>query len=244
MNDWFKEWFSSDEYLELYKHRDGKDASKIIELILSSVNIPENARVLDSACGAGRHSIYLAERGFNVVGFDLSENLLKIAKENSAAKGLSIDYVRGDKRNIYFKEKFNLIVNLFTSFGYFESDKENFSFINNSQNFLLKESYFVIDYFNKNYLIENIESETTRNNGGKTLIEKRFIENDRVIKEIIIKEKNSSRKFVESVKLYEYQTIVEYLKKIGYNIIFMYGDYVGSSFDPNKSERLILICQK
>ncbi|MGD8781508.1 MAG: methyltransferase domain-containing protein [Ignavibacteria bacterium] len=244
MNNWYKEWFASDEYLELYKHRDGKDASKIIELILASISIPPNALILDSACGAGRHSIYLAERGYNVVGFDLSENLLNVARANSIEKKLLINYVRGDKRNIYFKRKFNLIVNLFTSFGYFQSDKENFAFINNSLNFLLDGSFFVIDYFNKNYLVENIVSETKRNRNGKTLIEKRFIENDRVIKEIIIKGKKSSRKFVESVKLYKYSIIVEHLQKIGYKINCIYGDYEGNSFEKNKSERLILICQK
>ncbi len=244
MNEWYKEWFSSDEYLELYKHRDGKDASKIIELILTSVEIPQSALILDSACGAGRHSIYLAERGYNVIGFDLSKNLLNIAKTNSTERGLSINYVIGDKRNIYFKKKFNLIVNLFTSFGYFLTDEENFSFIDNSHNFLLDNSFFVIDYFNKNYLVENIVSETMRNKDGKTLIEKRVIENDRIIKEIIINEKNSSRKFVESVKLYNYETIVEHLRNIGYKINFIYGDYDGNSFDENKSERLILVCQK
>lgn len=244
MNNWYKEWFSSDEYLELYKHRDGKDASKIIELILSSVNIPQNALILDSACGAGRHSIYLAERGYNVVGFDLSENLLNIAKANSSDRGLEISYVRGDKRNIYFKQKFNLIVNLFTSFGYFQSDKENFSFIDNSINFLLHSSFFVIDYFNKNYLVENIISETTREKDGKILIEKRFIENDRIIKEIFIKSNNRSKKFVESVKLYNNKTIIDHLRKVGYKINFVYGDYDGNPFDENKSERLILVCQK
>ncbi len=104
--EWFKDWFASKEYLDVYNHRDNKDAHKVISLILSQIDLPTNANVLDAACGAGRHAIRLAELGYDVTAFDLSETMLNIAKKNAEKKKLVINFLVNDLR------EFILIKNL------------------------------------------------------------------------------------------------------------------------------------
>ncbi|MCF6271165.1 MAG: class I SAM-dependent methyltransferase [Melioribacteraceae bacterium] len=115
MGEWFKDWFASEEYLNVYSHRNKEDANSLLKLINSNISIPQNASILDSACGNGRHSEQFSKFGYNVVGFDLSKTLLKIAQKNKQSKNL--DYFCSDIRNIPINKKFDVIFNQFTSFG-------------------------------------------------------------------------------------------------------------------------------
>ncbi len=242
MNDWFKDWFSSDYYLTVYSHRNQSDAQKLIDLI-SKLNIPKNSKVLDAACGAGRHSLLLAGKGFNVTGFDLSRNLLNVAAVNAAARKIDLNLVNADLRDVQFKSYFDLIVNLFTSFGYFESDEENFAFINNSYSFLKNDGYFVFDYFNKEYLVRTLVPETMREEGGLKIKEERSITKNRVVKKITI-EDNKRIEYIESVKIYESEKIIDNFISAGYKLFEMYGDYSGNKFNDLNSPRLLLIFEK
>lgn len=245
MKDWFKEWFASEEYLNLYKHRDDKDAEKLLNLILNSVDLPVNAKILDAACGSGRHSISLARKGFDVTGFDLSKVLLDIAKESAEADGLDIDFINADIREITFCKKFNLIINLFTSFGYFHLDEENFAFIHKSPKWLKPGGYFAFDYLNKDYLVSNYEPYSERIVGDKTFKEKRYIENSRIVKEIkIIQTDGIERMFTESVKLYSKEKILNEFSEAGFKLQNIYGDYDGGEYSSANSERLIMILSK
>ncbi len=242
--EWFKDWFSSNEYLEVYSHRNSEDAERLLELILKSISIKPNAKILDAACGAGRHSIYLTKKGFNVTGFDLSSTLLKIANENSKQLNLKLNFINSDIRQFSSKLKFDLIINLFTSFGYFETDKENFAFPTNALDILSDDGYFVLDFLNKNYVEKTLAPKSEKRIGDKIITEKRKIENGRVVKKIIIKEGNKQAEFFESVKLYSSKEILEKFLKIGFKVKSIFGNYAGDEFLEDKSERLIVIFQK
>ncbi len=244
MTEWFKEWFSSEDYLKVYKHRDEKDAEILLNTVLSNIVLSKNAKILDSACGTGRHSIILAEKGYEVFGFDLSKNLLSLARQSSTNLKLKLKFFNADLRNVCLNLKFDAIFNLFTSFGYFESDDENFRFFENAYQMLNDGGYFIFDYLNKNFLVDNIKSESIRNIGNITIIEKRTIRNSRVIKNIIIDSVNGKKEFFESVKLYDSKEIIERFELIGYKLKNNFGDYFGNKFDKEKSERLILIFDK
>lgn len=244
MQNWFKDWFNSEDYLKVYNHRDSLDAQKLSDLILSSTNIPKTAKILDAACGYGRHAIYISSKGYNVVGFDLSKTLLTKAKEETLIQNVSLNLILADIREICFKTKFDLILNLFTSFGYFETDKENFSFIERAFEFLKDNGFYVLDYFNKSYLEKNLIEKSERIIDDMNVIEKRKIENDRVIKEIIIMKKKSTQKFMESVKLYDSQTLIKEFVRSGYKLYNLFGDYDGNNYDEKTSPRLILIFRK
>lgn len=244
MSEWYKDWFNSAEYLQVYKHRNDQDADELLNLIFSNAELANGSKILDAACGAGRHSIQLAKRGFKVTGFDLSETLLNVAKKSAVEKEEEIEFIKSDIRKFYSEEKFAMIVNLFTSFGYFEEDEENFLFYKNAYKMLDENGYLAFDYFNSNYLSKKLVPESVKTVDELKITEKRVIKNNRVNKEILIEKDGNQKSFTESVRLYNAKKIVEQFKQIGFRNFKIFGNFQGAEFDEKLSERLIIICQK
>lgn len=244
MAEWFENWFESDEYLKVYSHRDNEDAKALFKLITDNVNIPDKGRVLDLACGAGRHSILFAKKGYLVTAVDLSSNLLKLAQKAAQDEGVDLDLIRCDIRKFKNNIKYDLIINLFTSFGYFETDEENLGTFDIAYNSLKNGGSFAFDYLNKDFVEENlIPSSVDNNNDGSTIIQTRQIVRGRVVKNIKIQKDDCEQSFVESVKLYSKDFLVEELKSRGFEIIKIFGDLKGNSFGKG-SDRVIIIAKK
>jgi len=199
---------------------------------------------LDIACGAGRHSIEFAKKGFIVTAFDLSKNLLNNAKVNAQKAGVDIDFIRADIRDFYIDVKFDLVLNLFTSFGYFESDEENFKVFKTAYNHLNENGFFVFDYFNKKYLEANLTPNSISRIEDEEIIQNRRIEKGRVIKDIIIKKNGREEHFNESVKIYSLNEIKSRLELTNFNIKNIFGSFDGTEFDENLSDRIIIIARK
>lgn len=219
----------------------------MINLLQRSISVNTKSRVLDIACGSGRHSLELARRGFEVTGFDLSEFLIKEAKKGlkeSVEKDLKVKFLIKDMRDFNFKGSFDIAVNIFTSFGYFDNDKENFQVIKNVSDSLKKGGYFVFDFINKNYLVKNIVPYSLSRNGKFTIKQKRRIENDFVIKEISIKKGKELLEFNEILRLYSLNEFKKVFESYNLRIQNLYGDYSGNKFNLNKSQRLIIIAKK
>ena len=244
MSEWFEDWFDTKEYLSVYSHRNEQDAKKLVDLILQNVNIPSGSKVLDMACGTGRHSILFAENGFYVTAVDLSKNLLEIAKGSTECAGVNINFVHSDLRSFCVNSKFNLVVNLFTSFGYFEEECDNFKILEIAYNHLNENGYFVIDFFNRRYVEDNLIPESRDEIFDEKIIQKRSIEGDRVEKQIIIRKNGSEKHFHESVRLYCKEELFNALKFQGFKIKKIFGDSSGKSFDLESSPRIIIIAQK
>ena len=244
MSEWFVSWFESEEYLNVYKHRDEKEARQLVESIISITNIKNKSKILDLACGAGRHSIEFAKKGFLLTAVDLSENLLNNAKGNAINAEVSIDFIRADIRDFCIDNKFDLALNLFTSFGYFESDEENFKVFKTAYNHLNKNGFFVFDYFNKKHLEENLIPNSSLRIEGGEIIQKRRIENGRVIKNIIIKKNGYEKHFKESVKIYSLDEIKSILEMTKFKVKDIYGSFDKSKFDENISDRIIILAEK
>lgn len=244
---WYKKWFSNKFYLELYQHRDEEDARWMINLLQRSISVNTRSKVLDIACGSGRHSLELARRGFDVTGFDLSEFLIKEAKKGlkeSVEKDLKVKFLIKDMRYFNFNGSFDIAVNIFTSFGYFDNDEENFSVIKNVSDSLKKGGYFVFDFINKNYLEKNIVPNSVSRKGEFTIKQKRRIENGFVIKEISIKKGKELLEFNEVLRLYTLNEFKKVFESYKLHILHTYGDYFGNKFNLNKSQRLIIIAKK
>jgi cyclopropane fatty-acyl-phospholipid synthase-like methyltransferase len=242
--DWYRDWFASEDYLDVYHHRDTEDSEKIVSLILSHIDLKHGSEILDAACGAGRHAINFAQKGFIVMGFDLSETMLQIANEDSVKKNLDIVFENADLRAFETNKKFDLVVSLFTSFGYFYSDVENFTFIENAYHMLKDTGYYVLDYFNKTHVEKNLIQLNKRMVGNKEIIESRKISDRRVIKTIKIRKDKHVNEFIESVRLYSFEELTDGFKKTGYKLFKVFGDYDGNDYNKEKSERCIIIFQK
>ncbi len=253
-DDWFKAWFNSHHYLDLYKHRDSKDAKKIVSLISRNIKLPKGAKVLDLACGNGRHSVFFASKGLNVLGIDLSPYLIKEAKKRLssqyAAYKKSLRFEIRDMRNINHKNEFDLVVNLFSSFGYFEKDSENWKVIKSVSGALNKGGCFFFDFLNSEYLRKSLVPFDIKKRNHNVIIQVREITEGFVKKNIIII-KNNPRSdyplisnFYEKIKLYSLSDFRKIFKNYGLEVIKTFGDYTGSRFNPKTSERLIILAQK
>ena len=243
MKNWYEKWFSSADYLNLYSHRSDKEAEDMVNLIQREVPKPTDSKVLDVCCGAGRHSIVLARRGYDVTGLDLSHFLISQAKKNinlAAEKNLKVKFLIRDMKNFAFSVKFDIAINIFSSFGYFESDEENFSVFANIARSLRKNGYFVFDFLNENYLRRNLVPCTESSINGKKVIQNRRIENNFVFKDIRI----AGRKYTERIKLYDYDIIINSMKSLGFSVSSVYGDCFGNPFNRKNSKRLIIFAGK
>jgi SAM-dependent methyltransferase len=242
--NWYDHWFNSPEYLEVYKHRNETDAEKHINFITSAIDLKPSAKILDLACGAGRHSVLLARKGYVVTAVDLSDVLLNEAIRIASMEQLKINFVKSDIRYLQIDDSFDLIINLFTSFGYFQTDDENFVLFQKAYQLLKQGGYFIFDFFNKHHLLKNLKPLTEENGNGKKTVQKRFVREGRIEKIIEILSSEGKKVYNESVKLYSPTELKNKLIEIGFEIINIYGDFECNKFDLDNSERFITVCRK
>ncbi len=239
MTEWFEQWFG-EEYLQLYPHRDDEDARQLAALLARYAPY-EGRRVLDLACGSGRHAARFAERGARVVGFDLSMPLLVRARHR---RGPAMALVRGDKRRLPFRDRsFDLVVNLFTSFGYFADDAEHRAVLEGAAAALSAGGTFVLDYLHADAVRTNLVPHEEREVGEQRIaVERRISDDDRfVIKEIHLV--NDGRSFVERVRLFSPQELEAMLTDAGLTVRERLGDYRGGPLGTD-APRAILIADR
>ena len=231
---WYQEWFG-EKYLELYAHRDVAEAERQVDFFAARVGDERPRAILDLACGAGRHTDALRRRGFRAVGTDLSLILL------AQARGL--ERVRGDMRRLPFASgAFDWVLNFFTSFGYFERERQNFEVLEEIQRVLIPGGRFLIDLFNRERVISRlVPSEVQERDGLRVEIERWFDpDSERVNKKIRLIDGGREQEFLESVRAYREEEVVIGLKWAGLQATAVYGDFDGEDFSSD-SERLIVV---
>ena len=235
MSDWFESWFGED-YVALYPHRDAAEAEHAVELIERYVESSPRTRVLDLACGGGRHARVLSTR-WKTTGLDLSSVLLRLARREAP----DAEFVRGDMRVLPFrKSAFGLVVNLFTSFGYFETDEEHHAVLREVGRVTSTDGIFVLDFLNAPLLSRTLVPYDEVESDGRIVEQRRSITDDGrfVIKRICIR--GESREFVERVRLFGPDDLHEMFDEGGFAISAEFGDYDGSSFTED-SPRMIVV---
>ncbi len=237
--EWFKSWFDTPFYHILYKHRNDYEAQGFILNITSFLKLKKTDYLLDLGCGRGRHSIFLNSLGFKVLGKDLSQNSISYAKE---FENDTLKFKIHDMRNP-FSDKFNVVLNLFTSFGFFEDDNEDLAVLRNIRNSLLPNGIAIIDFMNSKKAIRDIKSNETQTIDNIVFNISRHIEGDFIIKKINFDSNNKTYQFYEKVKCLDFEKINYYLNSVGFKIKHTFGDYQLNSFDSNTSDRLILVIE-
>jgi SAM-dependent methyltransferase len=235
--NWFVNWFDTPYYHILYKERNEKEAKLFIDNLSFYLSLEKGSKILDLACGKGRHSLYLNELGFEVIGLDLSENSIKIAKEN---ENETLKFGVHDMRKPFVGE-YDAVLNLFTSFGYFESDEEHLATLENIKNNVNEHGLAVLDYLNIEYLTQNLVPYETKEIDGISFKIERKIENNFIIKDIYFTDNNQNFHFTEKVKAYSLQDFEEMMNQKDIYLLDTFGDYKLNKFYKNTSERLILI---
>lgn len=238
--DWYKTWFDTFYYHQLYQNRNYDEASLFIENLVNYLSLNKDDHVLDLACGKGRHSIYLNQLGFNVLGLDLSVNSIREANKSSNNR-LRFDV--HDMRNVYQENQFDVVLNLFTSFGYFKEESENILVLKSINKMLHEKGRLVLDFINCRKAISNlVYSEIKEMDEVRFEISRKF-QDKKIIKEINVFHGNEQLKFVEMVQALELKDFQKFFKIAGFNILETFGDYQLNNFDEKNSDRLILIAE-
>ena len=213
-------WFNSDYYHILYKNRDKKEAEFFINNLIKKLKIKKKSKILDLACGVGRHSFYLNKKGMNVIGIDNSEKNIKKAKkfENKFLK-----FKKKEMTEDYGQE-FDFIFNLFTSFGYI-NEKHNLNTFKSINNSLINHGILVIDYLNVFKLKEELVEKETKKIGNIIFNIKRSFKDNFIVKKIKIKDNNEIFYFEERVMELTKNDFQDYLKKFNFEILDVYGNY-------------------
>jgi len=236
---WYEQSFGKD-YLTVYRHRDETRAEEEVRRICGWLELPVGAEVLDLCCGMGRHSMALHALGYRVTGLDLSEALLAEARVRDARS--QIEWVKGDMRRLPFARPFDAIVNLFTSFGYFDDDADNFQVVREIDRHLKPGGKWMIDFLNPDFVVSNLVPCSERVEGNLSIREERSLAEDRVVKRITIAEKNRDvRRYREQVRLYRLPDFENMVAATGLSIDRVYGDYHGRPYDPLSSPRMIMV---
>lgn len=239
MTEWFEQWFG-EEYHVLYPHRDEAEARRAVALIARVAPWSRGAMVLDLACGAGRHAAELERAGARVVGLDLSPAMLLRAQRRAQAP-----LVRADMRALPFRSgSFGLVVNLFTSFGYFRSDLEHGMVVREVAEVLAPGGRFVIDYLNADQVRRTLrrDSEQIQQGDAAARVRRRFSEEGLyVVKEIELRAEH--RSFQERVRLFTPGELERLMTEAGLEVEARYGDYDGGPLGA-ESPRTILVARR
>ncbi len=236
---WFQQWFN-DDYLKLYSHRTMREAEEQVQFIRQAVGLKGSESVLDLACGTGRHSLAFGTKGNRVVGIDLSKSLIDKAKQRLIEyKGLDITFLVADMFHLPDIGQFDLIVNLFTSFGYFEEDSQNQKVFEVVDRHLTKEGVFFLDYLHPYSVKQSLVPEENQLIEGERVVISRFLDKDTVIKRIEF----PGRAYEERVKLYEKDKIEEMLENEGLTIVKSWNDYLGNEW-KEEGDRQLFMCKK
>ncbi len=246
---WFESWFNHPLYLEVYSHRDQDEAARCIRTILSLSGLdrkdPATIAILDIACGAGRHAHELARLGYRVTGNDLSPFLLEEARKEALHCKLQLELTCCDMRCIPDLDRFDLVVQLFTSFGYFDVKDEDSVVLGKVYSALKQGGWYVLDLINPVHLKRTLVSETRRTSPKLTILEERAFNEDRITKTITITPQTGEKlRFSESVRLYPKEEIYALLQEAGFSVINIAGNYQGDTFAENDSPRMLIFCRK
>ena len=232
--DWFHDWFNSPYYETLYDHRDLTEAKAFVKNLTSQIPLPEQAEVLDLGCGWGRHTNSLADLGYRVTGLDLSPRLIErartMANERDVAALGSLDFEVGDMRTHRMNRRFDLVVNLFTSLGYFEKDEDDLMVLQNAYHHLRDGGYVVLDYFDTAHTLAHLVPSETKSFPNFRAHLKRNVVGGRLLKEIRIEDfKRESGPnplvFTEMVRCYSPKDLEDLLLLAGFSPVQRWTHY-------------------
>ncbi|MCP9769372.1 class I SAM-dependent methyltransferase [Lacihabitans sp. LS3-19] len=241
MAEWFAEWFDTPFYHILYKSRGENEAQKFIDNLAEKLNFSSDWQYCDMACGKGRHAIYLNSKNFEVTGLDLSPNNIWHAQ---CAENEKLQFHEHDIRDTFRPEYFDVMLNLFTSFGYFENQEENQKAVKAMSNSLKSGGILVLDYMNSRKAIEGFNSHYEKTVDGIQFNINKRIEFGFIFKNISFENEGKNHKYEERVKLLFLEDFKHFFEASNLTLIDVYGDYELNPYQDLASDRMIMVCKK
>jgi 2-polyprenyl-3-methyl-5-hydroxy-6-metoxy-1,4-benzoquinol methylase len=238
--NWFSIWFNTPFYHLLYNKRDEKEADAFITRLIKHLGPPKYARVLDLACGAGRHSKTLNKCGLDVTGVDIATNSIEKAKH---FENKHLHFKVHDMREVFEVSYFDYIFNLFTSFGYFATVSDDQKVIKASWKQLKPGGLLIIDFLNINAIRPTLPYEGIEKRNEIDFQISKCIKGKRIVKKISFECQGHHYNFEERVAAYSVEDFKKMLSSSGFEITDLFGDYELGEYHES-SDRLIIIARK
>lgn len=233
---WFESWFNTPYYHILYSDRNYEEAEKFISLLIDDLKLEKGASIVDLACGKGRHSIYLNRLGYDVLGLDLSEQSIL---HNKQFENETLKFGIHDMREPMEIAPVDAVFNLFTSFGYFDTEEEDRNVFRSVYNAMKPGGYFVLDFLNSSYVLNTLVDNTQIEKETIVFDISKRIENNFVVKDIKFNDEGQDFHFFERVKLTTKEQIKAYAEEAGFELVTIWGDYSLNAFEQETSPRCI-----
>jgi len=243
MERWRK--YFTDDYLKLYKHDQG-ESSRETQAVIRMLQLQPGQRVLDLACGFGRHSVLLAEKGFAVTGYDISESFLKKARELADSLAVGLELQQGDMREIPYDGEYDAVINMFTAFGFFENEEEDLKVLQGVHKALKPGGQFLMDVINREFALSKTLARRWTRESDMFMLEERFFDYFRSRLELINKlilPTGEVKEATYSIRLYTLTEMLELFNKTGLVLTDVYGDFNGAFYN-SESPRMVLVASK
>jgi SAM-dependent methyltransferase len=241
-SNWFASWFDSPYYHLLYDNRDHSEAEMFIGSLFEHLQLEKGKRVLDLACGQGRHALQVNQLGYTVVGVDLSLESIKEASNTMTSDSLTFE--RKDMRELHFDAEFDLVMNLFTSFGYFQKEGDNQKVLSSVSDALRSGGILVLDYLNIHKVTPGLPLKERIRKGGIDFHISKELHDNFIVKTIEFEADEERFLFKEYVKRIDLDLFRTYLSNAGFHLEEVFGSYELEPFNETTSDRLLLIAKK
>ncbi len=238
---WYKTWFNSPYYHRLYDHRSDQEAAQFVDQLLSYLKPAPQSRMLDLACGSGRHARHLAAKGFEVWGIDLSTENIKSALRTRIS---NCYFEVHDMRDTFKKDFFDYVFNFFTSFGYFDSENDNYKTMHAMAENLKAKGFVLIDFMNMHKTLQTIVGKEDISKQGINFHIERKIEPGYIVKDIRFNANGKALHYEEKLQTLKPEQFKAYFNKSGITLKAEFGDYRLNPFDIDSSDRYIILGQK
>jgi len=244
---WYEEFFGED-YMRFHLLGDGKyeRAREECDFVVSALELQPGARVLDLCCGQGRHSVELARRGFCVTGFDLSGYLLELAQRKANELDVGVEFVRGDMREIPWADEFDAVVNLWTAFGYLESDEEDEKALRAVAGCLRTGGRALFDLWNRDRMARIFQHKDWYEHEGHILLDERewdWLTGRMNLRRVIVAPEGERRETGFALRTYTHPEFVGMLRRAGLEWERSHGDFEGSEYGHD-SQRMVVVARK
>jgi SAM-dependent methyltransferase len=247
-HNWYIDFFRND-YLNVYHHLFTMErAEKEVAFAEQALQLKSGASILDLCCGPGRHSVLFARRGYQVTGLDLNTNFLDMTRQSARTFNVALQTIAADMRDIPFRSRFDAIVNIYSSFGYFESEAEDLKVLESAATAIKPGGRLMLDMLNREWAVANyIQNDWHSGADGTLYVEHRELDlaHSRMhVTFTIIGPYGDRRDSVgHHIRLYTLTETIRLLQEAGLNVTGVFGGFDAELYGVD-TRRMIVVAQK
>ncbi|GBD40402.1 hypothetical protein HRbin38_00258 [bacterium HR38] len=243
--EWWQKFFDETTGQIMFHGEAWQRADQSCDSLVLLLGLQPGAKILDLACGPGRFAIPLAKRGFRVVGLDSCDVYLEQARAKAQEQGLQIEFVGGDMRAIPFENEFDAVINVFTSFGYFERDKDHLQVLKEVHKSLKPGGRFLLELINRDWLIKNFRPRNWHEYPGFFVLEESAMDfaRNRIESRWIVLKGAERKEYTLSLRVFTLAELLELFAQAGLKVLGYYGGLRGEPWTL-EANRLALLADR